>query len=225
MGSLPQVFPPTQPKGIISTEFSDQLTGISHKNFYAYVTRDNSGLVYKMSPNIVPSKSENTTTTYKAHVEAYTSGSGSTTLTIPQFESPPMVQSALLDGEFEAVFGVTSSANGGATITYGFTVTVSKYDGTTETQLGTITTGTVTTLAATSINDIVTVPITLTKTKLNVGDTLRVDVVGNFDSSTGTQDYVIGHDPLDRDGIFLTPSSNSFEQTQMIFKFPFRVFE
>lgn len=104
------------------------------------------------------------------------------------------------------------------------TVTVYHYDGTTSTQIGTATTNEYTSAVGTQILVVTALKVDITQKAFNVGDSIRVNVQVQFYKSagSGTPVAAVGHDPRNRDGTGITPSTESVT-TQMVFHLPFRI--
>jgi hypothetical protein len=94
-----------------------------------------------------------------------------------------------------------------------FTVKVRKWDGATETEIGSATTRTVDGNAeGADAYDLFALSIPLTETHFAIGDVLRVTIEGYdklFNANPTTNILIIGQDPMNRDGTYIIPSTDS----------------
>jgi hypothetical protein len=110
-----------------------------------------------------------------------------------------------------------------------FNIIVKKYDGSTETTIGTATTPTLSGAGNTTYYNLGLFPISLTQTHFAIGDILRVTVEGyakDINYISGGRDHVIlgiGQDPMNRDGGIITPSTNNEMITQSKIYIPFKL--
>ena len=119
-------------------------------------------------------------------------------------------------------FSLLGVADGSAGGTASAVITIRKWDGTTETDIATATTPEIS--FGTSGNDkkLEAIPITIPKTRFKKGETLRLNVnaTATKTSGTGNVRVVIGNDPQNRDGTYITPTTDDFT-TQLVFHAPF----
>lgn len=122
-------------------------------------------------------------------------------------------------GHYGAKVNRTGATNMNAYVTF----TLYKFDGTTETQIGT--NNTYVTFDATPVKRTFCMTLDLTETSFKAGDILRLTAVGTITGGGGgaeTGRVVIGSDPKNRDGTYITPSSDSPATiTQLILNLPF----
>lgn len=140
---------------------------------------------------------------------------------LSEFESPKTIKGT-------AIVSIPMNINqdqGGET-TYGYVVArIRKWDGTTETEIasGTSNRETVSENADTSF--VKTLKIDVPITSFKVGETLRLTIEAWANSSVGgTGTISIGHDPKNRDGTWITPSTDQVT-TNLNFYCPFRLEE
>ena len=134
------------------------------------------------------------------------------------FELAPFVFPRTIGGISNITYGYDHVDNGTSPFSR-ITFTLHKWDGTTETDIGTVT----------KSNDNVGsfsgsffLPITVTETLFAEGDQLRLTVLTEAKASSGSVRVTVGTDPIDRDGTYLTPSTNALETTQLKASIPFK---
>lgn len=106
-----------------------------------------------------------------------------------------------------------------------FILTIYSWDGSTETQLATAQSETYQNNNLAGEHEILLFPITISNQTIKQGDQLRcrVEFWGRRVSGASTWKMVFGHDPQNRDGTRVTPSSQDII-SRMEFYIPFKVF-
>lgn len=139
---------------------------------------------------------------------------------LTEFESPKTIKGTAI---VSVPLGVDGNTAGGSTT--GFIIAkIRKWDGTTETEIAS---GTSTTEAVNSgtINAVKTIKVDIPITSFKVGDTLRLTIEGWGKHPSGFEGYIaVGHDPQNRDGTYITPTTNPVT-TKLNFYCPFRLEE
>lgn len=223
---LPVNFPQPQPPAIISYDSADaairtgvityygahSFEGASGGSSNYFLTRDSG--VYSQYVETEGS-ADFVDTTYQKRVDV-------------DFDFEQFKTSQVLQGTAVVMIpaGIRTRATGVRTKLYARAL-IRKWDGTTETEIANATSlelySPVTTSAWTL--DMLTMQITVPKTKFSKGDYLRltVEFYVKADSTNGIINCVLGHDPANRDGTYLTPSTDATITNQLIFKCPFDV--
>ena len=125
---------------------------------------------------------------------------------------------ALITGSFGGNMGVGTTADAK------IKVYVRKWDGSTETEIGNNTTHTLSCLAAVKTQTSFTLAIDLTETKFKKGDNLRITIEASLTITAGSNssELFYGHDPVNRDGTYLIPSSDT-TTTQLKAYIPYKL--
>ena len=198
---LPTNIPIPVEAAIASYDYYDIAEGTGIKKFYGYVTKDSAGLKYYLGIDAVYSSLIETVTAaaeypgYNIQLDL--------DFDLTPFNLPRIIKgTALINQAMHVFVGTKPSVN--AYIIY----KVRKWDGTTETEIASIQTETITGIA----EKIFSIPITIPKTHFKKGEILRLSVqiyaaIGDPGTGTGGG-TVIGHDPKNRDGTYLTPSTD-----------------
>lgn len=207
------------PESIVSFNFTDIASGTGIVNFHCYDSSPSSGLDYHMSQNEFFSKNVETS--------ELSTGGGSDTID-EDFDLSTFNKSIVLSGVgyFAGVGAVNPDTGKIATAAF-FTITVQKWDGTTETDIVSVSG-----LSESSSGGGVAkrfyqlIPITIPRTSFMKGETLRLRVVWNvtWNSASGANRLTMAHDPQNRDGTYIVPSSQSdAPTTKMEFFAPFEI--
>jgi len=126
-------------------------------------------------------------------------------------------------------FSQYGSGSGDETSCWYFTIVVKKYDGSTETTIGTVNSSTLSATGNHLTTNLELLPITLSKTHFAIGDILRVTVegyikyTGFLSGGPNKLKIGIGQDPMNRDGKYLTPSSDDEMITASKIYIPFKL--
>lgn len=126
-------------------------------------------------------------------------------------------------------FSQFGQGSGDETSSWYFTIVVKKYDGSTETSIGTVNSSTLTATGVHTTSNLELLPISLTQTHFAIGDILRVTVegyikdIGWISGGRNTLKIGIGQDPMNRDGTYLTPSTDTGEITINKIYIPFKL--
>jgi len=126
-------------------------------------------------------------------------------------------------------FSQYGKGSGDETSWWYFTIVVKKYDGSTETTIGTVNSSTLSATGVHTTTNLELLPITLSQTHFAIGDILRVTVEGyikDTDWISGGRNTLkigIGQDPMNRDGSYLIPSTNTGEITLNKIYIPFKL--
>ena len=118
--------------------------------------------------------------------------------------------------------------SGTAVVTAKFTIKVRKWDGTTETEIGSATTAEISSPGSAADYILTALAIPLTQTHFGIGDVLRVTIEGydkeaaHFSDTTNV--LIVGQDPMNRDGTYIIPSTdNPVSITQTKIWIPFKI--
>lgn len=205
-------------------DHSDFIEGIGYTVFYPYVSIDSTGLYYGMTPSSTFASINRSSSAWQLpYIETQgnvltTSWAESVSLT---FNSPTFNRSRILQGTAYLVFGTGYYSAISTTFDEYYIFTLYKHDGTTATQIATVTTSTIT-----SSNAMIhTIALEVPKTKLKVGEYIQAKLqIYGIRTGAATSLYtMVGHDPLNRDGQTITPSSSNICQTRMEVHIPFKI--
>jgi len=207
---IPETYQGSTERIITSYNYTDIADGTGVIELHPFASTDSTGESYLMAQqhnyysdpqltnvHIAPPSHHGTKTVYFA---------------LTAFNTPKEVKGdAILSGSFR----VDVSSGGGAT---GFIVfTLQKYDGSTATDIGTITTETI---SSTNTQTFV-LKITTTKTHFKKGEILRLKALLDISSGTDTNaDTILAHDPSNRDAGDITAATNP---TDLILAVPFNI--
>jgi hypothetical protein len=203
---------------ISSYDWTDIAEGTGVVNFWGLKMRDATGEVYRINTNAFYSASIETTES-----GSFTNNGVSTwSSTARNFDLSPFNFAKTARGKASVViyWRNTLSTNTPGTITVG----VYKYDGSTETLVG----STSHTSANFGASHFDVIEIALTQTSFRKGDLLRLKIsyqTGvNGSGGTTNCDFTFGHDPINRDGAVIIPSADPNNiTTQLKFYCPFRI--
>lgn len=210
-------FPIPAETSIVSYDFYDIAEGTGIKMFYlAAVNGDNILTTNQIYSNSIElsSGSHSLTTDYVKNQDV--------DFDLSSFNTPRVIT-----GTAYMNFTCHIYKAGSQVVTAKWIIKVRKWDGTTETEIGSAET---TELASSTASDhyiLTALEIPLTETNFNVGDVLRVTVEGwdKEASADSTNILIIGQDPMNRDGTYIIPSTDSpVSITQSKIWIPFKVF-
>tara|TARA_R100001530_G_C4315863_1_gene154350 strand:- start:1046 stop:1663 length:618 start_codon:yes stop_codon:yes gene_type:complete len=176
-------------------------SGLLFVTNYLTVTKDNAGTQYTLTTD---------SGVYSSIIETTRTTDGTTTLT---FDSAPFNLTRTIKGT--ALANIGNQAN---SVLSGeeYTIQIQKWDGSSATNISSvITTERDATAATVSANQI-----PCTETVIAEGEQLRI-VIGVVVVQAGVQKMTVGHDPRNRDGIILQPSSEDTITSSFI-KIPFK---
>lgn len=220
---------------ILSFNFSDVISGAGYVTFYPWIGLDASGLTYGMSTNQVPSLITGNFGTAPADRVDYletlttfttTAGTFTHTYTSEEFNKPAIIQGDLI---VEIPINIEVNVSD-QDVDFFTIITLYTHDGTSATQIATITQATKNNDTGEAVIGIIPGILSIPKTKINVGDKIQVKIDVECQRTAGSntndpQRFYIGHDPLNRDGSGLVPSTNANTRTQMKVNVPFRITE
>ena len=198
--------------------FTDFESGVGYVSYQCYNSRDNSGASYHMDNNSFHS---DTVETSKA--EAISVAEGDEKIIDLDFDTSTFVFPQTINGQVIVNMTGAFQANSATPMGIFMVVTIKKWDGTTETTLGTATSKTFTVAS----NNVVkssnfTVPITITNEYIAEGELIRATVELWADPAfTVTPTFYIGHSPFNLDGDII-PSSQGSNYNQTIINIPFK---
>jgi len=182
---------------IISYNWSELGSGSGYVTFYGGKAEDNNG----------DDEYFLTTTTPRSRSIESTNTGDQITLT-RTFEATPFIIPAIVKGKALVTFTWGGDADN-VNDSFDFSVYIIHYDGTTETTLGSIVEEFRYISGAGVVNQNETCYLDCSEQKFEIGDSLRLKIVLRQSVNTGSNDHVLvlGHDPTNRDGTYITPSS------------------
>lgn len=189
--------PPTQ--SLVNYDYQDVADGTGVIVLYGCVSEDSSAAAYFLTRQAFYSRS----------IETFTIN-GAVTMT---FDLTAFNISRIAKGTAYFSAGYKQTA-GGASTTY--SVQIKKWDGTTATN---ISSAIVSPTLAAAEQRMILIPIPLTETIIKVGEQLRMVVIATSNDANNA----IGHDPQNRDGARVIPSTNPSVSTVMTLRMPFRI--
>lgn len=207
-----------QPSAIASYDFTDIVEGTGIKKFFGFISNVSSGDTPALISQAVYSSKIETQVT----ITAGSSKEIDLDFDLAAFNAPSSIRGTItVSVPFEINRGGAGASNDGFVV-----VRFRKWDGTTETELASVQSETLTADdATTTITKMLSMIMPITGIKhFKKGETLRmtVEVWGNWDSGGTAGDMIIAHDPLDRDGAEITPSTEEIT-TKMEFFIPFDI--
>lgn len=213
--NLPVNFPIPGEQALATYNFSDFAQSRGVVKFYLLSTKDSTGLTYKLSEQQIGSPNYDTN-----NLQIFVSSGPNTTNNIDvDFDLTSFNNPVTIEGKAIVFLGFEYNRTG-ANGTLIFTLKLRKWDGSTETDIATVTSETFTT----SSKGHLTIPITIPNTHFKIGETLRFSVLAALVAGSSTSSEVaIGIDPLNRDSTNISPSSDTSEYTQSYINIPFRI--
>ena len=217
MGSLKQKIPATAPQAIASFNFTDIAEGTGIVVLNGFQQETSAATTYALSqqsPNSVTIETEwaETGETFTKQVDL--------DFDLGEFNLPQDIKGTALFN-----INVWSKADGGGdTITSYIHFRLRKWDGSAETEIANARSADFAETDNTGVNHTVNVPLTVTNTHFKKGEQLRITVEGYSKIGAAAQSGVvaIGHDPGDRDGTRIKPSTDP-ATTKFINHIPFRI--
>lgn len=218
MALLRQTFPPVQEQAIASFNWQDIAEGTGIVKFYGYKWSNSTSSYYGLTTQLL----------YSEVIEDTETGQpGSFTDFFNQsFDSAAFNRPQIVDGTayVQVCWSIDPHISDDVTESKGI-ITIAKWDGTTATTIGSGTTSTYTATTGATKDVITAINITCTETHLKVGEKLRVTVQLQWKKTAGSGTALratTAHDPQNRDGTYITPSTNVSNISQMVFHIPFR---
>ena len=197
----------TASPSIASFTFSELVSGLGFIKFFLAGTNDDTGTNYILTEQQIYSTHDSTRL-----IETVVNTDTTSTNTF-----------------LSSTFNLQRTASGTAILTIGFdfvvsvegsiTATLSKFDGTDTINLAT---AVVKTLQVSSRNGTWTFSMPLTETLFKVGDQLKLTILIDHNSAGGNF-TAYGHDPQNRDGVNVTPSTNANSITSSNLLIPFKI--
>lgn len=217
---FPRVYRKSGESATISYDFYDLAEGTGIKKIYGYATTTVSGITYKLGTNIVYADTIET----KSSKITNDAGSGYQTVLdldfdLSSFNLPRTIKGTAtinLCVNFEPLTNIA-----GAYIY----AKIRKWDGSSETEIASAQSG----LEAPGASDqehIYCLPIIVPKTHFKKGETLRLSIIATGIALTsGNGGYItLGHDPQNRDGTEINPSTDDpTSTTRLEFLCPFDI--
>ena len=213
MPNLPKTFLKTGEGAIASYDFINLVEGTGVIDFYAGKGTDNDGDdIYFLSSTVMPSK--------EGGIESSVASGDAITIS-PVFELTPFNSPQVLQGTAIIKFTYAADQDHVSDV-WELKVALNHFDGSTETEIAALDKRFYPGSGLDKTNE--TAVLTCPKTHFKIGDILRLNVRVRQTTSTGSSNHIaaLGHDPLDRDGTYITPSSTE-DYTQMKASIPFRV--
>lgn len=208
----PVNFPEEVSPNIASYNWTDIANGVGQAKFYMCDGINASGATYLLTSNVFYANTIETSTT--------TSSGTFTDILNKTYSAAAFTQPR--DCEGTAYFHGCVNFNPDVGDDVGaYYLIITLYKNTTS--IGTVTTATQTSAAGTSLPTEFIVPITITRTHFAIGDVFKCLVncyVKKVSGSGAALEFGIGHDPQNRDGTYLTPSSNTNHFTTMEINLP-----
>jgi len=211
--TLPINFQVPNEGAIVSYNYTDFAEGTGITTFYGFVSTTDAGNDEHLTTD---------SSMFSTVIESVTSsGAGN----------------AVHDADFDLnVFNMPQTLNGTAYVTFTFgggssssnnnnvyaNVTIRHWDGSTETDLVTDQSETIV-VNNNNREKLVTMPLVIPKTNFKKGETLRLNITVTCERAphAGTRYARLGTDPRNRDGTYITPSTDNTQTTQIKFNCPF----
>ena len=214
-----QPFTTTTP--VIATfDFTELASGTGIITLSAYSSETSGGLDYHLTSD---------TTQFSSTIETLVNQDAATVTIDEDYDLPEFNESITLNGVATVSFTLVIKADAAAGSTGVATVTIRKFDGTTETDLVSVTSPTIPNPSSTATTkELMVIPLTIPKTVFQKGDTLRLTIVavGTRAGSLSHRIY-LGHDPRNRDSSDaggIVPSTDDPDTiSSTIFKVPFDI--
>ncbi len=211
---VPRVYRTAGEGSIISFNFTDIAEGTGIVIYYGYATETSGGNDYHLTTQ---------STIYSTEIDEI---GASVTAVDRDFDLSVFNIPAILKGTALVSFTIGARSGTGTTTQSTAVVTIRKVTTAGETDIVSVTSPTVTAGASATVLELMTVPLTVPKTHFKKGDTLRLNITVTPVRAAGSQgaEAILGHDPRNRDGSFITPSTDSPDTiTQVIFHAPFDI--
>lgn len=202
--------------------------GIGTRRFYCFVNYDASGLIYNMSPEQLPSTNINATSNIIPHLEsdsgAKTNTSSAEVLSLT-FTSEKFNTARIAQGTANVTLGFSSKISASdVNFLYYWVATIYKYDGVTQTSLGTTTIDELSTGTGLGAGGIITIRVDISRVGISINERLQLKIQCYAYKTSGTSyNIILGHDGLNRDGLRIIPSSSQYAQTKLTLDMPFKI--
>ena len=215
--AINQTFP-LPPSPVVTYSFTDIAEGTGVQIFYAFTSESSTGVDQHLTTQ---------SDVYSAIVETrIVTGSVSVAEKVidMDFDLSPFNLSQDIEGTGLILNTISAGTSSGQTDTNFFIYKLRKWDGSTETEIASVQSPSVST-AGSVVNELVTIPFTIPRTHFSKGDVLRLTCEGwTASTSTDTTIIAFGHDPRNRDGTNISPSTDDPATiTQLILHIPFRI--
>ena len=195
---------------------SELIEGLGVLDFQGYQTTNSAATDYHLSTNAFWSDA------------GYISTTGSTNTSSYDFDTAPFELARTVSGEIIVSFthGIFAGAGGGGN-TNAVTVAVYRYDGSTETLIGTVTSPTITSTASTLSLSTRIMKISATETLIPKGDQIRVKVTMAWAGASGSFTHYFGNDPANRalENIWGHSQDTTVNPAYFKIKVPFKIDE
>lgn len=217
---LPTPFTTASPQ-LANYSYSEISSGVSLNLFYGTAVATSSGTTFKLT--------KQTPYSYliETRVAAGTDGTDKKAIDL-DFDFTEFTIPQTLQGT--GLIQLTQKLNTGAgeTATMWVVAKVRKWNASTstETEVASATSEDIEMVASTTNKKLIALPITIPLTTFHAGDTLRLTIEGYYDHTGGAGPgyMTIGHDPLNRDGTDIIPSTDDPDTiTKLTFEAPFRL--
>ena len=212
----------TQENKVATFDYTDLASGTGLQKLYLLVQEASGAVTYALTPNEDYSAYDNIETDITG-VTGTLSKVGDYDFDLTAFNEPRTIS----DGtDAIAVIGAEHKTDADTTLVAWLVLTVYHVDAdNTETSIGTTTSKYENTVASTIKPMIYSIPISLTQKQFKKGDKLRFNVaVWAKEAGSANANFRIGHDPKNRDGDEITPSSDSINSlTASYIQIPFRI--
>jgi hypothetical protein len=214
--ALPQTYVIPGPASIASYNWFDISQGLGYVNYYGYTsdTPTASGALYSLTTNsdVYSSTIESRKTSGLSTADQYME----LTFDAPSFAQPKIIKgSAILTLSHSSVLTSSSSAD------Y-IQAALQKWDGTTATNIS-IVSGAASTTTGLVRENTSTLLIPIPRTGIGVGESIRLNIKKILTTGSSTEFFAIAHDPKDRDGNYITPSTDTTSTTKLILSVPFEI--
>jgi len=207
------------PELIATYDWTDVASGLGFVDVKGYVTDDYSG---------VKNYHLGTSDLYSSNVESL---SESSVLNVyvqkvdVDFDASPFQFPRTIKGTGTINFcaGIRKGSGTGADYWGYYDIKLKKWDGTTETEIAAASGAIVENSSTGDKETIQCVPLTIPETRFEAGETLRLTMQGYVKSDgTDAVSSVLGHDPQNRDGTYIVPTSDKL-MTKFNFHCPFKI--
>ena len=214
---VPRTYRKSQEKAIASYDYTDIASAEGVINFYPYQVYDgdNSQILNKLNNLIKRSRT--------IEILEVTGGAGSQNITcdLSEFNLPRSIEGTAYANGTSAVFYVSGST---PTKTITITIKFQKWDGSTATDIADNKAEDWEPTADSSTQTFNwIIPITIPRTHFKKGETLRIIISTSWTvSGGGVWGYGVGLDPYNRDGTYITPSTDDVV-TKTELSVPFKI--
>ena len=208
----------TQPSAIASYPYTEIREGTGFSLFSGYVTEDDGGLDYHLTTD---------NTIYSSVIESIDTDATAPSIDL-DFDLSPFNLPQTITGTATVSFTLVAATQADTTMTALATVYIRKVPvvGAEEEIVSAITPTITVAAGSTTTKELMTFPLTIPKTHFKKGEKLRLSVVAVGTRTGGANNISVlyGHDPRNRDGAVIVPSTDDPDTiTKLLFYCPFDI--